>query len=270
MYTDQSGPGLVDVKVVDGNGRKAKVDIKDNKDNTHTVTYYPEKPGLYTVSITFNGQTIPKSPFRINIGATNPAKCRAYGPGLEKGLVHKPNNFKIETKGAGEGSLGLTIEGPSEAKIECKDNGDGSCDVTYWPSDPGSYTINILFADQHIPESPFHASIAYPLDPSKVKVEGPGIEPGVRAGEPAEIDVETRLAGDAPLYVDVVDDLNETVPCEVDEEEYGMHAITYHPKKSGECAATFRGSWIRGEGGGRAEGGAGGGRGEGGGRGVTQ
>lgn len=233
VYTDASGPGLVDVKVIDGSGKKTPVDIKDNKDDTYTVTYYPNKPGLYTVNITFNSEQIPKSPFRVNIGTTNPAKCRAYGPGLEKGLVHQSNNFKIETKGAGEGGLGLTIEGPSEAKIECKDNGDGSCDVTYWPTDPGEYAINILFADEHIPGSPFVARISYPLDPSKVKVEGPGVEPGIRAGEPADIDIDTRFAGDAPLFVDVVDDLNSSVPCDVDEEEYGLYAITYFPKDSG-------------------------------------
>ena len=105
--------------------------------------------------------------------------------------------------------------------------------MNYLPPDPGDYVINILFADEHIPGSPFKARISYPFDASKVKVEGPGIEPGIRAGEPADIDIDTRMAGDADLKVEVVDELNSPVECEVEEEEYGIHAVTYYPKKKG-------------------------------------
>ena len=233
IFTKDAGDGDVDVRVIDGNGKKVPADITDNKDGTYSVVYYPTTVGAYTVNITFNSESIPKSPFRVNVCQTNSKVCRAYGPGLEKGFVNQNNEFKIETKGAGEGGLGLTIEGPSEAQIECKDNGDGSCDVTYLPPDPGDYVINILFADEHIPGSPFKARISYPFDPTKVKVEGPGIEPGVRAGEPADIDIDTRLAGDAELTVEAVDELNSPVQCDIDEEEYGIYAVTYYPKKKG-------------------------------------
>ena len=56
---------------------------------------------------------------------------------------------------SGNGGLGLTVEGPCEAKIECLDNGDGSCSVNYLPTEPGDYKINVLFADEHVPGSPF-------------------------------------------------------------------------------------------------------------------
>lgn len=234
VYTKDAGEGDVEVKVLDSQGKKVPVEIKPSaEDKTYDVVYYPSAVGKYTVYITFSSENIPKSPFQVGVVQTNSAACRAYGPGLEKGFVNQNNEFKIETKGAGEGGLGLTIEGPSEAQIECKDNGDGSCDVSYLPPDPGDYVINILFADQHIPGSPFKARISYPFDASKVKVEGPGIEPGIRAGEPADIDIDTRLAGDEELIVEVVDELNSPVKCEVEEEEYGIYAVTYYPKKKG-------------------------------------
>ncbi|XP_032219787.2 filamin-A isoform X1 [Nematostella vectensis] len=231
VYTNEAGDGDVDIKVMDSQGKKSPSEIKDNKDGTYTVTYYPDKPGMHTVAVHFNDKPIPKSPFKVNICSTNTSKCRAYGPGLEKGFVDQRNDFKIETKGAGEGGLGLTIEGPSEAKIDCIDNGDGSCDVHYWPNEPGDYMVNILYADKHIPGSPFKARISHPFDPSKVKVEGPGIEPGICVGDPADIDIDTRLAGDNLLEVKVVDDLNQPVKCDIEEEEYGMYACTYTPEK---------------------------------------
>ena len=51
----------------------------------------------------------------------------------------------------GYGGLSLSIEGPSKADIECLDNEDGSCRVTYKPTEPGNYIINIKFSDEHVP-----------------------------------------------------------------------------------------------------------------------
>lgn len=51
----------------------------------------------------------------------------------------------------GYGGLGLSIEGPSKVDIICEDVEDGTCKVTYCPTEPGNYIINIKFADQHVP-----------------------------------------------------------------------------------------------------------------------
>ena len=50
----------------------------------------------------------------------------------------------------GYGGLSLSIEGPSKADIECHDNEDGSCLVTYKPTEPGVYIVNVKFADKHV------------------------------------------------------------------------------------------------------------------------
>lgn len=105
-----------------------------------------------------------------------PLQVKAFGPGLKGGLVGNPAEFTIDTKGAGTGALGLTVEGPTEAKIECSDNGDGTCSVSYLPTEPGDYLVNILFGEVHIPGSPFKADIQMPFDPSKVVASGSGLK----------------------------------------------------------------------------------------------
>lgn len=93
VVTTEAGDGDVDVRVIDNNGKQVPVDIKDNKDGTYTVIYYPTTVGAYTVNITFNTDSIPKSPFKVNVCQTNSSACRAYGPGLEKvraGKVREP------------------------------------------------------------------------------------------------------------------------------------------------------------------------------------
>lgn len=52
---------------------------------------------------------------------------------------------------AGYGGLGVSIEGPSKADINCEDNGDGTCLVTFTPTEPGTYNVNVHYADQLVP-----------------------------------------------------------------------------------------------------------------------
>lgn len=104
-------------------------------------------------------------------------KVHASGIGLERGVVGQPAEFLIDTRGAGQGGLGVTVEGPCEAAINCRDNGDGTCNVAYLPTEMGDYTINITFDDKHIYGSPFQAIISPQPNLKKIKVSGIGIQP---------------------------------------------------------------------------------------------
>lgn len=45
--------------------------------------------------------------------------------------------------------------------INCEDMEDGTCKVTYCPTEPGTYIINIKFADKHVPgEAPSGLGLA--------------------------------------------------------------------------------------------------------------
>ena len=82
------------------------------------------------------------------------------GPALKEGATHEDNMFTVDTKSAGYGGLSLSVEGPSKAEIKCKDNEDGTLDVSYKPSEPGLYIVNLKFADQHVPGSPFAVAVS--------------------------------------------------------------------------------------------------------------
>lgn len=55
----------------------------------------------------------------------------------------------------------------------------------------------------------------------------------MKAGLPADIDIDATKAGDAPLEVEVLNPQNKKVKVEVDEEEPGIFAATYYPDKPG-------------------------------------
>uniref|UniRef100_A0A8C6YF19 Filamin C n=1 Tax=Naja naja TaxID=35670 RepID=A0A8C6YF19_NAJNA len=230
----KTGGTHVQVRVINPSGAKTDTYITDNGDGTYRVQYTPFEDGMHLVEVTYDDVPVPKSPFRVGVTeGCDPSRVRAYGPGLEGGLVNKSNRFTVETRGAGTGGLGLAIEGPSEAKMSCKDNKDGSCSVEYIPFTPGDYDVNITFGGRPIPGSPFRVPVKDVVDPSKVKCSGPGLGAGVRARVPQTFTVDCSKAGLAPLEVKVLGPSGVAEPVEVRDNGDGTHAVKYTPATDG-------------------------------------
>uniref|UniRef100_A0A3B4AVY0 Calponin-homology (CH) domain-containing protein n=1 Tax=Periophthalmus magnuspinnatus TaxID=409849 RepID=A0A3B4AVY0_9GOBI len=235
------GQGKLDVKITSPSRRPIPCKLESGTSNEmYTINYIPPEEGTYRVDISYDGNPIPGSPFPVEgVMPPDPSKVRAYGPGLEGGVVGKPAPFAIDTKGAGTGGLGLTVEGPCEAKIECQDNGDGSCSVSYLPTEPGEYSINILFADQHIPGSPFKATVLPAFDPSKVTASGPGLERG-KVNEDGFFTVDCSKAGDAELTIEIISDSGAKAEVHVQNNSDGTYSITYIPQFQGMYTITIK------------------------------
>ncbi|KAL7370523.1 hypothetical protein ABVT39_003192 [Epinephelus coioides] len=238
---DAGGQGKLDVKITSPSRRPIPCKLETGTANeVHTVKYIPPEEGQYRVDINYDGNPVPGSPFTVEgVMPPDPSKVRAYGPGLQGGVVGKPAPFAIDTKGAGTGGLGLTVEGPCEAKIECQDNGDGSCSVSYLPTEPGEYAINILFADQHIPGSPFKAVVQSVFDPSKVTASGPGLERG-KVNEDGSFTVDCSKAGEAELTIEIISDSGAKAEVHIQNNSDGTYSITYIPKFHGMYTITIK------------------------------
>nr|XP_036224247.1 filamin-A isoform X4 [Bactrocera oleae]XP_036224248.1 filamin-A isoform X4 [Bactrocera oleae] len=218
-----------------GNVLPSKI-VSGPSDDIFRVAYTPFEAGRHTIELLYDNIPVPGSPFVVHVkSGCDPSRCKAYGPGLEKGLTNQQNKFTVETRGAGNGGLSLAIEGPSEAKMTCTDNRDGSCDVEYLATDPGEYDITIRFADKHIPGSPFRVLVEETVDPSKVKVYGPGIEHGeVRESVPTYFNVDVSEAGPGRIAVKLTN--SEGIPVDnlrVEDKSNGIYAVHYVPPKQG-------------------------------------
>ncbi|KAM4570007.1 filamin-C-like isoform 1-T1 [Odontesthes bonariensis] len=235
------GQGKLDVKVTSPSRRPIPCKVESGRANeVHTVNYVPPEEGPYRLDISYDGNPVPGSPFTVEgVMPPDPSKVRAFGPGLQGGVVGKPAPFAIDTKGAGTGGLGLTVEGPCEAKIECQDNGDGSCSVSYLPTEPGEYAINILFAEQHIPGSPFKAVVQSVFDPSKVTASGPGLVQG-KVNETGSFTVDCSKAGEAELTIEIISDSGAKAEVHIQNNSDGTYSITYIPQCHGMYTITIK------------------------------
>uniref|UniRef100_A0A8C9QV41 Filamin A n=1 Tax=Scleropages formosus TaxID=113540 RepID=A0A8C9QV41_SCLFO len=177
------------------------------------------------------------SPFEVKVGTeAGPQKVRAWGPGLESGVVGKSADFVVEAIGDDVGTLGFSVEGPSQAKIECDDKGDGSCDVRYWPMEAGEYAVHVLCNNEDIQHSPFMAEILQApgkdFFPDKVKAYGPGLQSsGLAVGQTAEFTVDAKLGGKAPLKLQAQDGEGNQVPVQVKDNGNGTYSCNYTPRR---------------------------------------
>ena len=194
----EAGDGEPAVEV-QGPGGGEDLEVEDIEPGLKKYRYFidPEEAGQYTVQVDFADQAVPGSPFRVMANwKTDPSRVKASGPGLEGGISGDWTEFNIDMSKAGEGALGLQIEGPCEAQVDVRDNKDGTATVCYNPVEPGTYQISILFADKPIPGSVFTPVFDPPTDSAKVKAYGPGLEKdGVKVGDAGDFTIDTREAG---------------------------------------------------------------------------
>uniref|UniRef100_A0A673VPQ6 Filamin B n=1 Tax=Suricata suricatta TaxID=37032 RepID=A0A673VPQ6_SURSU len=238
---DAGGQGKLDVTILSPSRKVVPcLVVPVASRESSTAKFIPREEGLYTVDVTYDGHPVPGSPYTVEASLPpDPTKVKAHGPGLEGGLVGKPAEFTIDTKGAGTGGLGLTVEGPCEAKIECSDNGDGTCSVSYLPTKPGEYFVNILFEEVHIPGSPFKADIEMPFDPSKVVASGPGLQHG-KVGEAGLLNVDCSEAGPGALGLEAVSDSGAKAEVCIENNKDGTYAVTYVPLTAGMYTLTMK------------------------------
>ena len=71
--TREAGFAPMDVLIQDPEGNMVQPKIVDNGDGTYNVEYLPSDVGVYNVTVTFGGQHVPKSPFRVQTVPTGRA-----------------------------------------------------------------------------------------------------------------------------------------------------------------------------------------------------
>ncbi|XP_075250469.1 filamin-A-like isoform X3 [Convolutriloba macropyga] len=122
------------------------------------VSFTPKEVGEHLVNVFKHGSHIPNSPFRINVSPAeigDASRVRVWGPGTSRAVANQIARFNIDMSDAGYSNLSLSMEGPSQANLDCTDTENGYCEVTYMPTEPGDYTLNIKYGDRHVPGSPF-------------------------------------------------------------------------------------------------------------------
>lgn len=142
--------------------------INEQHEGQVTVNFTPSVPGGYTIKVELNSSDIEGSPFQLTAKGLEPDASKCFV--LEENLpIFKkpvrfgvPARFKVSTANAGHGILTVISQGPGRADVKTFKNGDGTESCEFVPSIPGKYHLDVLWAGEHIPGSPYRLTFRRP------------------------------------------------------------------------------------------------------------
>jgi len=238
---------------IDGPNGEVGVTVNDNGDGTYKASYQAGDSGKHTIEVTLFEKQISNSPKVINVARSGPdaSNVKAYGPGLEGGVVGEPANFTIESFNKvgnrvtdGGDAFSVKVQGPhnKDVKVELVDNRDGTYSVSYHPVNHGPHVVAVTLSGQHIPKSPFNVGVdKNPNDPDATYcvAHGEGLVGG-NTSEKSHFTVEVFNAkgerytqGGALIDVDIQDPQGKEVQPEKKDNGDGSFSVSFEPKVDG-------------------------------------
>ncbi|XP_014240191.1 filamin-A isoform X2 [Cimex lectularius] len=161
--TRMAGPGELSAHCV-GPHKVAYCELYDHGDGTFTLNVKPQEAGRHTLTVKYGGVDVPGSPFILRIcGASDASKVRVVGPGIQHGVLATfQSRFICDTRGAGAGQLSVRVRGPKGAfRVEMQRGSqkDRMIMCKYDPTEPGDYRVEVKWAGELVPGSPFSVMI---------------------------------------------------------------------------------------------------------------
>lgn len=247
--------GLLDKNVLSvtvmGVSSHAEVQITDNNNGCYKVDYVPKISGAYVATILFHGRQIPGSPFKITVDSgPDASKCKAYGPALHPNalaIAGSPLEFFVDTTEAGYGQLKVYVQGPRDyrPKVFMANDEKGVYSIKFDAMKAGKYFAAVVWADKHIPNSPFRIRVHPAANAGKVKAFGPGLLDGF-LGTPGQFTIETKDAGIGTMLIRI-HGLKDSFKIEakpLSEADTRTLIVTYSPKLVGQYVIFVRWSGV--------------------------
>lgn len=243
--------GGLDIKV-EGPNSIAKTTVERSGDKS-VVQYIPVEVGIFNISIMWNGQHIPGSPFHPKV--IDPRKVRISGgwaqymDGNERvGLVvGEEKRLVFDVSQAGPGTLKAEVVGPgSSLPVSLSDN-YGQMVLGFVPREEGNHYIHLYWSDVALPNSPF-LGYAVPTftDANKVILTGRGLKEAI-VREEAEFIIDGSQAGPGAPEVSLTG-VRAEINVKVVSLGGGKHRCTYIPVVPGAYLLniTWNGRQLRG------------------------
>ena len=158
LSSKEAGRADLEALLTDPNGEDQPVEIKhpENDSSTAILSIKPSLAGKHSLSVTFGGYEVPKSPLVFTVrDSRDPVKVS--GSGLRCAERNRSAQFNVETSSDGE--LKLRIEcGEREIvpKVERKGH---SYMIKYKPTEVGYATISLYWNGSHIDGSPYSVPV---------------------------------------------------------------------------------------------------------------
>ena len=204
-----AGTGKLTAKCRGETSGEMDVEFTGSHDNPNGLTFTPTAEDVYTLSIYFDDTEVNGSPFFMDLRNIPPDASKVTILEQPSGNLNDGDQIKLcfDTSEAGTGTLTASCKGKKvgDIPLTVKEYPIHKHNVVFTPPEEDTYSISILWAENHIPGSPFSTTLIPKGKPdaSKCRLVSPPIKSSL-VNEEVSFEIDTAEAGRGSLNVTAV------------------------------------------------------------------
>ncbi|XP_060819172.1 filamin-C isoform X2 [Bombus pascuorum] len=220
INASQAGAGNLEI-IVAVNGKNVPNYVQSEGNAKFRVNFKPQEAAVHSLSVRFNGEPVPGSPFSCKVVGAGQAIITGHN--LKMGAVKQLISFIIDPQ-APSTNCDVIVTPPSNISLPITiEPIDGKYNISFVPMEVGRHNISILVDSEHVKSSPFACNV---YDVTKVHVSGLS---EALLGQATTFTVDAAEAGEGTLELVVSTD-NNTVKAEVVACARGLYDVTFVPQ----------------------------------------
>ena len=215
-----AGAGNLEI-IVSVNGKNVPNYVESQGNAKFRVNFKPTEPVPHLVSVKFNGEPVPGSPYVVNIIDSSTLNGTSQSS-LKMTPIGKKVEFVVEGKSS-ESDVKVIITNPIGRKVRANIvRHENLFTISFVPVEVGPHQIVILVDGSTLPTSPISCNV---YDISRVRVTG---LQGAAVNKPVTFQVDASEAGEGTLEL-VVTTKKTSVRAEVLMKSRGLYDVTFIP-----------------------------------------
>nr|XP_012149361.1 PREDICTED: filamin-A isoform X2 [Megachile rotundata] len=220
INASQAGAGNLEI-IVAVNGKNVPNYVQSEGNAKFRVNFKPQEAAVHSLSVRFNGEPVPGSPFSCKVVGAGQAIISGHS--LKMGAVKQLISFTVDPQ-APLTNCDVIVTPPSNISLPITiEPVDGKYNISFVPMEVGRHNISVLVDGEHVKGSPFACNI---YDVTKVHVSG---LTEALLGQATTFTVDAAEAGEGTLEL-VVSTENNTVKAEVVACARGLYDVTFVPQ----------------------------------------
>ena len=210
VFTENSGHGQLNVEILgtpDDEEEEASItpEVIASVDGTRQdVSYVVSKSGRYTMSVKWEDDHIPNSPFELL--CCNPARYSVLSPPPQEAVLTRPLKFGLHQASPPPGHEQLTVFTRDRDGVHHQGSitrgSDDSFLCSVCPPELGKYLVHIQCNGFEVTNSPFRIQCLPTPVPGNVVASGPGLSDGC-AGQKGSFEIDVSTAGHSQVALKV-------------------------------------------------------------------
>lgn len=221
----QAGAGNLEI-IVSVNGRNVPNYVQSEGNAKFKVNFKPQENSPHYLSVKFNNEPVPNSPFECRI--IDSQQLVVSGPGVKMCPVSLPAKVNITSTAGNCKDCLIKVHSPGGDVLHITTllNEKNNANYEYIPAEVGAHHVHVVLDGLPVLGSPFTCNV---YDVGRVIVTG--LEGSHAIGTPVTFTVDASQAGEGTLEL-VVTTGKSSVRAEVAARSRGLYEVTFVPQEA--------------------------------------